>query len=343
MDPCTQGLIGATFSSLFSKKRDIRKASLCGAIGGIAPDLDIFISSNNDQLLFIEYHRHFTHSLFFAPIGSIFVSLIIFVCFFKLKMSFRFIYLFAFIGFVSHGLLDSLTSYGTSLFWPFSKSRVALNLISIIDPVFTITLVFFLIFSLIKKSTFSLRSSIVFSFFYIFLCYQKNSQVKDFIFKISESRAHKIEKLIVKPTFGNIILWRSVYRTNDKYYVDAIYAPFFDGPKFRPGAIVNAIDKDSVFPKLKSNSIQRNDIRRFSFFSDDFIYIHPSNKFLIADLRYGSLPNDDKSLWGIEININTPELHADFKNLRDFDEKFYKEYWRMLSGNYKYQTLENLK
>ena len=43
MDPCTQGLIGATFSSLFSNKKDIRKASLCGAIGGLAPDLDNFI------------------------------------------------------------------------------------------------------------------------------------------------------------------------------------------------------------------------------------------------------------------------------------------------------------
>ena len=92
-----------------------------------------------------------------------------------------------------------------------------------------------------------------------------------------------------------------------------------------------------------SNSIQREDIRRFSFFSDDFIYIHPFNKFLIGDLRYGFLPYDDKSLWGIEINTNTPEIHVDFKNLRDFNEKFYKEYWNMLSGNYQYQILENYK
>jgi len=169
MDPCTQGLIGATFSSLFSNKKDIRKASLCGAIGGLAPDLDIFIRSENDQLLFIEYHRHFTHSLFFAPIGSIFVSLIIFTCFYKLRMSLRFIYLFTLIGFLSHGLLDSLTSYGTSLFWPLSQSRVSLNLISIVDPIFTFTLVLLLIFSLLKKSTFLIRSSILFTFFYIFL------------------------------------------------------------------------------------------------------------------------------------------------------------------------------
>ena len=55
------------------------------------------------------------------------------------------------------------------------------------------------------------------------------------------------------------------------------------------------------------------------------------------------MPYDDKSLWGIEINPNTPEIHVDFKNLRDFNEKFYKEYWNMLSGNYQYQILENYK
>ena len=258
-------------------------------------------------------------------------------------MSLRFIYLFTLIGFLSHGLLDSLTSYGTSLFWPLSQSRVSLNLISIVDPIFTFTLVFLLIFSLLKKSTSLIRSSILFSFFYIFLCYQKHLQVKDFIFEISERRGHNIERLIIKPTIGNIILWRSVYRTNNKYYVDAVYAPFFDEPKFKSGAILNAIDKESVFPELKSNSIQREDIRRFSFFSDDFIYIHPLNRFLIGDLRYGFLPYDDKSLWGIEINTNTPEIHVDFKNLRDFNEKFYKEYWNMLSGNYQYQILENYK
>ena len=41
MDPCTQTLLGATVASSFSKKDDLKKASLFGAIGGIIPDFDV--------------------------------------------------------------------------------------------------------------------------------------------------------------------------------------------------------------------------------------------------------------------------------------------------------------
>ena len=46
-----------------AQKKEIRFASFCGFIGGIAPDIDILIQSDSNPLLFIEYHRHFTHSL----------------------------------------------------------------------------------------------------------------------------------------------------------------------------------------------------------------------------------------------------------------------------------------
>tara|TARA_B100000900_G_C20526950_1_gene694601 strand:- start:399 stop:644 length:246 start_codon:yes stop_codon:yes gene_type:complete len=74
MDPCTQSLLGATVASSFSKKHDYKKASFFGAIGGIVPDLDILINSSDDQLLFLEYHRHFTHSLLFIPFGGLILS-----------------------------------------------------------------------------------------------------------------------------------------------------------------------------------------------------------------------------------------------------------------------------
>ena len=123
----------------------LKIAAICGAVGGMAPDLDTFIRSANDSLLFIEYHRHFTHSLFFAPLGGLFVSLFLYI-FFKNKLSFRNLYLHTTIGFSSHGLLDACTSYGTRLLWPFSDLRVSWNIISIIDPIYTTTLLFFFSF-----------------------------------------------------------------------------------------------------------------------------------------------------------------------------------------------------
>ena len=82
-----------------------------------------------------------------------------------------------------------------------------------------------------------------------------------------------------------------------------------------------------------NDSLQRNDIRKFSFFSQDFIYIHPDFKYLIADLRYGTLPDDDMSLWGIEVNPAENDKHVTFRKLRNFNNKHYKRFWEMLKGN----------
>ena len=59
--------------------------------------------------------------------------------------------------------------------------------------------------------------------------------------------------------------------------------PLFSKPKVKKGTKVKVINKE-VFPEILNDSLQRNDIRKFSFFSQDFIYIHPDFKYIIADL-----------------------------------------------------------
>ena len=71
MDPLTQGLLGASLPQSLSKKKSLAIVAIIGLISGLAPDLDIFIRSENDPLLFLEYHRQFTHSLIFIPFGGL--------------------------------------------------------------------------------------------------------------------------------------------------------------------------------------------------------------------------------------------------------------------------------
>ena len=40
-----------------------------------------------------------------------------------------------------------------------------------------------------------------------------------------------------------------------------------------------------------------------------------------------------QSLWGIEINPSKPDEHVKFKNLRNFKNNDYKNFWNMLKGN----------
>ena len=62
MDPLSQGVVGGVIAQNFAKKSQIRLAGFCGIISGMVADLDIFIRSSHNDLLAIEFHRHFTHS-----------------------------------------------------------------------------------------------------------------------------------------------------------------------------------------------------------------------------------------------------------------------------------------
>ena len=114
MDPVTQGAFGAIFAQTISSKKKILVGSIVGCFAGLAPDLDIFIRSASDPLLKLEYHRQFTHSLIFIPIGALIVTLFSRLLF-KKYLSWSETYLFSFLGLATHGLLDACTSYGLSL------------------------------------------------------------------------------------------------------------------------------------------------------------------------------------------------------------------------------------
>ena len=70
MDVLTQGLLGSAVAQTAAKPDEIRKAGLIGILAGLSADLDYFISSTSDPLLNLEFHRHFTHSLFFTPFAG---------------------------------------------------------------------------------------------------------------------------------------------------------------------------------------------------------------------------------------------------------------------------------
>ena len=190
MDPCSQASLGASLSCSFSKKKDLSKASICGLAGGFFPDLDIIIKSENDPLLFLEYHRHFTHSLFFVPIGGLIVSGILYITFFRKKISFSKIYLFSSLGIFTHGLLDACTSYGTSLYWPFSNERVSWSIISIIDPIFTLILILGFIFCIKLKSKIYSQIGFLFSIVYLMLGLFKHNLTFEFVKNLSNERGH---------------------------------------------------------------------------------------------------------------------------------------------------------
>jgi inner membrane protein len=151
LDPLSQGAIGASLSQSLSSKKNLLTIGIIGFLAGMSPDLDVLIKSDQDPLLFLEFHRQFTHSLVFIPIGGLIFASVFYSLFkSRISLSFKQVWFYASVGYGTHGILDTCTSYGTQLFWPFTNDRFSWNNISIIDPLFTLPIIVLITLAVIK-------------------------------------------------------------------------------------------------------------------------------------------------------------------------------------------------
>ena len=307
MDPMSQGLIGTTICQVVSKPKKIIAITIISFLSALAPDLDVFIKSADDPILFLEYHRQFTHSIFFIPIGGLICALFFnFLAPKSANLSFKEIYFFCTLSYASHGVIDAFTSYGTQLFWPFTNERISWNLISVVDPIFTIPILFMVIFTLIKNNkTFSYFALGWIFIYFSFSSYQQ-TRAHDVISNIINDRKHLSKRLIIKPSFANIILWKTLYEHDNYYYIDAIRLGI--NPTFINGAKIKKLDIAESFAWLDISSQQAKDIERFRWFSDNYLSQSFEHPLQIMDVRFTSLPHTISPLWSIELN---PDANID--------------------------------
>lgn len=329
VDILTQGLLGGVLAQSVAKKSEIKIATLIGVVAGLLADADIFISSSNDPLLNIEFHRHFTHSLLFIPIGAAIATVLLWP-FLKNKLATKRLYLYSLLGYSMSGLLDACTSYGTHLLWPISDERIAFNIISIIDPVFTLCLFVTLLYTLRVKFKKVAHAGLFLAVTYLFLGYIQLQRATELAEDLIQSRGHHATKSLVKPTLANLVLWRSVYIHENKIFVDAIRLGLFSENKIFEGASVEKLSLEKHLANIERTSVLYNDIRRFSNFSNGFVAIDPTQQNVIGDLRYSMLPTSTKPLWGIVIDSENQQNHADYQFFRDSQQQVRQKFLSML-------------
>ena len=333
MDPLTQGLVGATAAlSIANRKQHIKTASLLGLLGGMAPDLDVFIRSENDPLLFLEFHRHFTHSLFFIPIAGFLLALVLYGLVRK-QCSFKQTYLYVTLGYASHGILDACTTYGTQLLWPFSTERIAWNLISVIDPVFTLPLLFLVLIVLFKSQQRIIYIAGVWVLAYISVASYQHHRAESAAWEIAQQRDHAPISIEAKPSFGNIVVWKTIYELGDHFYVDAIRA----GAEIQviAGESIQTLNIERDLPWLDMQTQQAQDIERFRWFSNGYIAEDPHKPDQIIDIRYSMLPHQATGLWGIQLSpIADSDQHVSYDMFRSNDTQTRQLFWSMLMGDF---------
>lgn len=329
MDPISQAGFGATFSQNVSKIKDLKYASLIGVLSGMAADLDVLIRSKKDALLFLDFHRQFTHSLIFIPFGSLLCAAFFYWFFFrKKKISFKKVYFFSFFGYASHGLLDACTSYGTLLFWPFSHMRVAWNNVSIIDPLFTLPVLFFVIFAYIKENKRFSRLALTYAILYLALGFVQEYRARQVLISLAKERGHTLKEFTLKPSFANLILWKSIYLHDGVYYVDALHV--FKSGKIFTGESIKKLDPKNDLPWLQEKTQQGKDLKRFAWFSQGYLALDPKNPYRVVDVRYSLLPQSTQAIWGIDFNPQKQDDFVRYTVIRSMNKETWRQFFDML-------------
>ncbi|MDO6597426.1 metal-dependent hydrolase [Oceanihabitans sp. 2_MG-2023] len=332
MDSLTQIVLGAAVGEAVLGKKVGNKAMLYGAIAGTIPDLDVFASFFTDTVSALSIHRGFTHSIvfsiFFAPVFGWLVSR-----YEKFKDFKSWSWLF-FWAFVTHPILDAHTTWGTQLFWPMDM-RLAFKTIFVIDPLYTLPFLFFLILAMRQKRTSNKRRlynnfGLLLSSFYLLLTFLfKGIAFKQFEKALQNQHVEYLQ-LDTRPSPLNTILWSANVEIEDAYLLGNY--SFFDSQPI----------SFETYPKrhyLLGNLIKNEKVQRMIAISEGWYTISEKEGVLyFNDLRFGLLslkPKADNFVFQYKIEVDTIE-NVKFiempKNNRD-GKRLLADLWTRLKGN----------
>jgi inner membrane protein len=305
---------------------------LYGAIAGTIPDLDVISSFFTDTVTALEIHRGFTHSIFFSVLFAPICAFII-TRYDRYKNIKDWSWLFFWV-FITHPILDAQTTWGTQLFWPLDI-RLAFKNVFVIDPLYTLPFLVFLILAMrqkkeAKKRRFYNNLGLLISSSYLILtlvlkgfAYQKFSEEL-----VAQNIPYKT--LNTKPTPLNTILWSANIETERSFLIG--YSSFLD---------TSAI-QFSRYPKnhyLLGDLADHPKVKRMVAISKGFYTVNKLNNGLyFNDLRFGLLsiqPNSENFVFKYKITVDekgTPFFTEEPKEKRD-GKKLLSDLWIRVKGN----------
>lgn len=344
MDPVSHSILGIACALAVTRRPEYRRpAALAGMAGGLWPDADIFLQSAADPMFTLEYHRHFTHGIGFTPVIALIAaaSAWLILRLFRQRTAFRPLLLPGFIAACSHIFCDLWTSYGTRALWPFSQERLALDWISVVDPLMTLPLLILVLWAVFRKSRRLATIGLGWAAFYLSLCVIQHHRAMTALEGWIASRGHTAERITVKPSFANIVVWRGLYLAGGEYHCAAIRPGLPGDVRLKAGEstpwLAGPADASTDWQGLPAGSTAVNDVIRFYHFSSGWVSWNPvegsASDSVLGDLRYAKLPYTFGPLWGIGLHRENPARHADWLTFRDSRANEFVPLWELIRGN----------
>ncbi|TYB76313.1 metal-dependent hydrolase [Bizionia myxarmorum] len=333
MDSLTQIVLGAAVGEAVLGKKVGNKAMLYGAIAGTIPDLDVIASFFTDTVTALEIHRGFTHSIVFSVVFAFVFGWL--VSRYESYKDFKGWCCLFFWAFFTHPILDAHTTWGTQLFWPFDL-RLAFKTIFVVDPLYTVPFIVFLLLAMFQKRTsekrqFYNRMGLLISTSYLALTFILKWVAFTEFEKALENQNVSYTKIDTRPAPLNTILWNANVETEDAYLL-ANYS-FFD---------TKPITFES-YPKnheLIANYADNEKMQRMIHISKGWYTISQSeNQLYFNDLRFGLLSLEPHSeSFVFQFSINEDPITKDIyfveqpKDTKD-GKKLMSQLWNRIRGN----------
>lgn len=333
MDSLTQIVLGAAVGEAVLGRKVGNKAMLYGAIAGTIPDLDVMARFFVDTVTATEWHRGFSHSIFFSVLFAPVFGWLIWKLNPRADASWKSWSWLMFWGLFTHPILDAFTTWGTQLFWPF-KTRLAFQNIFVIDPLYTLPFLAFLILTMFqkrasaKRRTYNRLGLIISSAYLALTLVLKGIAYKQFTNNL-ESQNITYSEMDIRPAPFSTMLWTANIAIDDAYLIGNY--SFLDS---QPIQFASYPKNQELLGDLETN----DKVVRLINIAEEWYTISKDNeKLFFNDLRFGllSLKEDEerfaftyeliKTPNGLEV-LETPKSPSDADGLLE-------SLWQRILGN----------
>ncbi len=251
------------------------------------------------------------------------------------EISFRHWYLFFFLGFATHIMIDAFTTYGTQIFQPFHNHRFTTSSISVVDPLYTVPFLICLILSSFfkrkdKRRTRWNNAGLIISSLYMLLTFANKANINTlFADRMEALHVTPIQKM-TNPTIFNNILWHGIAEI-DTAYIESYYSLF---DKKEPFSEIRIIPKNRTIVE-KIGCMDSDNIKTLRWFSDDYYNFETrQGTSYYNDLRFGSVWMDDLDKPDQQVFYFRLDENCDAHEIRETDNmgEIFKTLFLRLKG-----------
>ena len=335
MDNVTHAALGIAAGIVLRRRgASLPAAAVAGLLAAEAPDLDVFIRSAGDPLVSFRWHRHFTHSFAFMPVWAL-LSALLTAWFFRWRKlgeaPWRDLLLPALAGALTHLLCDGCTSYGTMLLWPFTDRRYAWDCLPIVDLFATLPVLTLAILAWKKSAPRLAAYGLLWFATYALLGVWQHARAETALRAWLAGEGVRAERVAVKPTALNLLVWRCVWLADGTWHVAAVRVAPFASPQVLPGETRAALTpgREGLPPAGSAEATLLADFSRFTQGWNSYDAAGPAVS--VGDIRFGMLPTSARPLWSARYEPGRPFVVEIDRSLRPGD---WTRFGQMLAGTH---------